>query len=191
MPFFKFLPPDATVRHVMMNQPERYLPIGGTFTQNVLRGPSPFTVAERELIATYVSGLNQCQYCHGAHRAFAVDNGVDPALFEQVMSDADSAAVADQMKPVLRYVKKLTLTPSRMTQADADAVFAAGWDERALGDAVAVCALFNFFNRIVEGHGVRGSDAIWNRAAKMIRESGYETFLKQAAAERAAARAGE
>jgi uncharacterized peroxidase-related enzyme len=191
MPFFKFLPPDATVRHVMTNQPERYLPIGGTFTQNVLRGPSPFTVAERELIAAYVSGLNQCQYCHGAHKAFAVDNGIDPALFESLMADVDAALVADKMKPVLRYVKKLTLTPSCMSQADADAVFAAGWDERALGDAVAICALFNFFNRIVEGHGVRGSDAIWARATRMIRETGYETFLKQAAAERAAARAGE
>jgi hypothetical protein len=91
---------------------------------------------------------------------------------------------------VLRYVKKLTLTPSRMTRADADAVFAAGWDERALGDAVAICALFNFYNRIVEGHGVRGSEAIWSRATKMIRETGYETFLKEAAAARAA-RAGE
>jgi uncharacterized peroxidase-related enzyme len=181
MPYFKFLPPDGTVRHVMMNQPARYLPIGGTFTQHVLRGPSPFTVAERELIAAYVSGLNQCQYCHGAHKAFAVDNGVDPDLFESLMTDIDAAPVDKKMRPVLRYAKKLTLSPARMAQTDADAVFAAGWDEQALGDVVAVTALFNFFNRIVEGHGVRGSDAIWTRAAKMIRETGYESFLKEAA----------
>jgi uncharacterized peroxidase-related enzyme len=190
MPFFRFLPPDGTVRHVMMDRPERYLPIGGTFTQNVLRGASPFTVAERELMAAYVSGLNQCQYCHGAHKAFAIDNGVDPALFESLMADIDAAPVAEKMKPVLRYVKKLTLAPSRMVRADAEAVFAAGWDERALGDAVAVCALFNFYNRIVEGHGVRGCQAIWSRATRMIRETGYETFLKDAAAAHAA-RAGE
>ena len=37
----------------------------------ILRGASPLTVAERELIAAYVSGLNTCGYCHGAHRMIA------------------------------------------------------------------------------------------------------------------------
>jgi AhpD family alkylhydroperoxidase len=41
-----------------------------------LRGPSPFTVAERELIAAYVSGLNACGYCHGIHRVTADAFGV-------------------------------------------------------------------------------------------------------------------
>jgi alkylhydroperoxidase family enzyme len=35
------------------------------FHEVLLRGPSPFTEAERELIAAYVSGLNRCRYCHG------------------------------------------------------------------------------------------------------------------------------
>jgi len=37
------------------------------------------------------------------------------------------------------YLRKLTLTPTRMTQADA--VFTAGWDERALCDTVQICCL--------------------------------------------------
>ena len=41
-----------------------------------------------------------------------------------------------------------------MSQEDADQVYAAGWDERALHDAIEVCALFNFMNRFVEGHGL-------------------------------------
>ena len=71
MPFFDFLPDDATVRDIMFQQPERFLPICGVFTQDVMRGPSPLSVAEREIVATYTSGLNQCQYCTGAHSAFA------------------------------------------------------------------------------------------------------------------------
>ncbi len=182
MPFFSFLPDDATVRHIMFHQPERFSPVCGDFTQDIMRGPSPLSVAVREIIAAYTSGLNQCQYCSGAHRAFAVDNGVDPVLFDGLMANVDTAPVEDRLKPILHFVRKLTLTPSRMTQADADAVFAAGWDEQALGDAVAVCALFNFYNRLVDGHGVRGTEAGWVRSAKGIREGGYGQFIKDAIA---------
>ena len=40
-----------------------------------------------------------------------------------------------------------------MIQEDADAVFDAGWDEKALHDAIAVCARMSFMNRLVEGFG--------------------------------------
>jgi len=40
-----------------------------------------------------------------------------------------------------------------MTQADADAVFNAGWDEKALHDAIAVTARMCFMQRLVEGYG--------------------------------------
>ncbi len=40
-----------------------------------------------------------------------------------------------------------------MTQEDADAVFAAGWDEQALHDAIVVTARAGFMQRLVEGHG--------------------------------------
>jgi len=56
-----------------------------------------------------------------------------------------------RMKPLLRYVGKLTLTPAKITPEDAQAVLAAGWHEQALHDAVAVCGLFNMMNRMVEG----------------------------------------
>ena len=55
---------------------------------------------------------------------------------------------------MLAYVAKLTRDPTSLRRADAEAVYAAGWSERALYDAVQVCALFNFMNRIVEGTGV-------------------------------------
>jgi hypothetical protein len=47
--------------------------------------------------------------------------------------------VSERLKPVLAYIRKLTLTPTKMAQTDVDAVFAAGWDERAVYDAVQVC----------------------------------------------------
>jgi len=57
------------------------------------------------------------------------------------------------MKPLLRYAGKLTPTPAKITLADAEAVLAAGWQEQALHEAVAVCGLFNMMNQLVDGLG--------------------------------------
>ncbi len=120
----------------------------------ILRGDSPLTVAERELIAAYVSGINACDFCFEAHRTFAEMHGVAPGLLERLIKEPQPEGVDDKLLPLLAYVRKLTLTPSRMTPADADAVYAAGWPEKALFHAVAVCALFNFMNRMVDGTGI-------------------------------------
>jgi hypothetical protein len=40
-----------------------------------------------------------------------------------------------------------------VAQADVDAVFAAGWGEKALHDAIAVTARMIFMSRIIQGHG--------------------------------------
>ena len=124
----------------------------------VLRGPSPLTVGERELIAAYVSGINACAYCQGAHRIFAEIHGIDAQVFEQLITDPAAAGVSGRLLPILTYVKKLTQSPAMVSDRDASAVYAEGWGEEALYDAICVCALFNFMNRIVEGCGVVTND---------------------------------
>jgi hypothetical protein len=57
------------------------------------------------------------------------------------MDDVDLAPVDERLKPILRYVRKLTETPSRIRKADADAVYHAGWSDEALLHAVAICAI--------------------------------------------------
>ncbi len=126
----------------------------------VLRGESPLSVAERELIAAFVSGLNACSFCLGAHSIIAETFGVAEATIQALVSDLEHAPVDERLRPLLRYVEKLTRAPASVTARDRQAVFAAGWSERALHDAVATCALFNFMNRLVEGMGVKTSPAI-------------------------------
>ena len=123
------------------------------FHDIVLRGESPLTPGEREMIAAHVSGKNACDYCYGAHSMIAGAFGVDSNLFDEMQNDLSTANVDEKMKPLLAYAEKLTKEPSKVTSSDAQAVYDAGWDERALYDAVTVCALFNFMNRIVEGTG--------------------------------------
>ena len=150
----------------------------------LLRGPSPLSIAQRELIAAYVSGLNACGYCQGAHQAIAEIHGIAPAVFAQLLDDPASSGVDPALLPILAYARKLTATPSRMTDADAQAVYAAGWDEQALFHAICVCAIFNFMNRVVEGCGVETDAQVI--AAQRQRHAGlkddpqaYQSFGRQ------------
>jgi uncharacterized peroxidase-related enzyme len=172
MPYLKSLPEDAVLLQVFRTYPEYSRPLLD-YHELVMRGPSPFTAAERELIAAYVSGVNSCGYCHGVHTATAEEFGVEPGLLEAALADLDTAPVAEKLKPVLRYAGKLTETPSRVSQADADAVLAAGWDEVALYHTVLVCALFNFMNRLVDGLGVRADSDYYATSAARLRRIGY------------------
>lgn len=78
-----------------------------------------------------------------------------------------------RIRPVLAFVRKLTLSPATITLADADAVFAAGWNDRALHDAAAICGLFNLMNRLVNGLGVEASETYIAIAAQRLAERGY------------------
>ncbi len=150
---FPSLPDAATLGDVFTAFPDTVAPLM-EFHDRLLRGDSPLSVAERELIAAYVSGLNACTFCHDAHRIHAKAHGIPLDTIDALMADLDSAPVDDRLKPILRYVAKLTQNPSRMTEADAEDVYAAGWNERALFDAVLTCATFNMMNRILEGTGI-------------------------------------
>jgi len=149
---FPSLPDNHQLDSVFRRFPHAAAPLL-EYHDRILRDPSPLTVAERELIAAYTSGLNACTYCHGSHVIAASAFGIDEHIFEGLIADLETANIDAKVKPLLAYVRKLTLTPSKMVPADAEAVYEAGWDEQALFDAVSVCALFNMMNRIVEGTG--------------------------------------
>jgi uncharacterized peroxidase-related enzyme len=151
---FPSLPDRPVLGDVFKRFPQGIAPLL-EYHDVLLRGPSPLSVAQRELIAAYVSGLNACRYCYGAHRTIAEIHGVPPSAMEGLLDGPAPAHVEPALLPILAYVKKLTEQPSRMTDADAQAVYAAGWDEQALFHAICVCAIFNFMNRVVEGCGVQ------------------------------------
>ncbi|MCI0434093.1 MAG: peroxidase-related enzyme [Gemmatimonadetes bacterium] len=133
------------------------------YHDRVLRHPAPLTVAERELIAAVVSGINACGYCYGAHRIIAETFGVDESVIRSAVNDPGMSLLPAHMRPLLRFVKKLTRAPSSIRDADRDAVLAAGWSEEALYYAVLTCALFNAMNRIVDGMGITTSADIQAR----------------------------
>jgi uncharacterized peroxidase-related enzyme len=174
MPFFPSMPDNAGPTNVFSAYPDifkHWLKMG----QELMRGDSPLSEGERELIASYVVGLNKCEYAYVAHSAVTYAWGIQEGLLEALLEDPDSAPVEEKFRPLLAFVRKLTLTPSEMEQSDADAVFAAGWDERALNDAILVTARMSFMNRIVEGYGFTPMTPEKAKAdAKLRIEKGYQ-----------------
>ncbi len=184
MPFVKSMPDDASAVDVFAAHPAIYRPWVQTINA-ILRGPSSLSHKEREIIAVYTSGLNECQYCRGGHAFIAESLGVSPETIEDLLGDIDAARVDERLRPILRYIRKLTLTPNRMTQADADAVFDAGWDEKAFHDAIAVCCLFSFMNRLVGGFGILpGPQSDSPEAAEAARTLDYSAMIGNALAAR-------
>lgn len=174
MRVFPSIEGEPSLDKVFQRFPHTVLPLL-EYHDRLLRDPSPLTVAERELIAAYVSGVNSCTFCHGAHVVAARAFGIDPDLFDGLMADVETSSVDDKLKPLLAYVGKLTRAPSMMTEADAKRVYEAGWEEQALFDAVSVCALFNFMNRIVEGSGIKSNPLEGDQAelqSRMMRMGG-------------------
>ena len=168
--------PDAGLLQIFQAFPELARPLL-EYHEALLRGESPFTVAERELIAAYVSALNKCDYCQAVHSRTAVALGVNVDVVENLISSLRNKHADAKMEPVLAFVRKLTISPGKITTADVDPIFAAGWDDRALHDAVAICGLFNLMNRLVDGLGVEASEAYIKKAAQRLADGGYAPLL--------------
>jgi uncharacterized peroxidase-related enzyme len=147
------------------------------FHDSVMRAPSALSVAERELIAAYVSALNACSFCHSAHTKIAVAFGIAPATIEALVEDIGHAPVTPKLRVLFSYVEKLSTAPSKITQKDSKAVYDAGWSEQALHDAVSVCALFNFMNRFVSGLGVETENQEHDRSTDAYLSETYYTNI--------------
>ena len=151
---FSSLPDNPSLRDVLIVFPKASNELLA-FIEQVMRTEGPLSIGERELLATYVSSLNSCGFCFGAHLAFCNAFGIENDKITSLLEDIENASIEEKLKPLFRYVKKLTLEPSKIERKDADDVFAAGWSEIALFDAVQVCSLFNMMNRLVDGTGVK------------------------------------
>src|SRR5437773_11241584 len=80
----------------------------GGLTQEAMRGPSAWSVADRELMAAFVSKVNESAFCVSAHTATAGQAYQDGAKVQAVLTDLDSAPVENGLRATLRMLGKLT-----------------------------------------------------------------------------------
>ncbi|NRB51823.1 MAG: carboxymuconolactone decarboxylase family protein [Saprospiraceae bacterium] len=172
MPFFKHLDDYSDITDITFNDRKRLGPLDKV-AQRIMRGQSPLSAAEKEIMAAFVSGLNACQFCYGSHAAVAAQFGVEGDIIEQLLEDIDQAPIKEKLKPLFHYLKKLTLTPSKIVQKDVDKVWAAGWTEEALYHTILIACLFNFYNRLLDGHGVKGNSFIYQLGGAHLSKNGY------------------
>ncbi|MEM7283090.1 MAG: carboxymuconolactone decarboxylase family protein [Pseudomonadota bacterium] len=145
-----------------------------SLAQDLLRtGECQLSAAERELVGAYASGVNACTYCFDTHKSTAISFGVDESLLEAMVHDLEISGVDSKLLPVCQYIRKLTLTPARVTQTDVDNVFSVGWDENTFHFVVMICSFFNMMNRIMNGYGVTNTEGFrWDQGAKLA-DHGY------------------
>jgi AhpD family alkylhydroperoxidase len=98
----------------------------GKYADEPLRGESELTVGERETLAACVSQLSSCNFCHGNHKIITEIHGVDPDLLELLLDSPGDSGIDEKGLPLLTCVRKLTESPSRVTDLDARLVFDAG-----------------------------------------------------------------
>lgn len=125
--------------------------------QQLLRGESDLTSAERELIAVRVSAGNECTFCSNAHGATArvLLDGDANGIVDDVLHGSSCEHLDERMHALLAIADKVRENARTVTQQDVDAARAAGASDQAIHDAVAVAAAFSMYNRYVDGLGAK------------------------------------
>jgi uncharacterized peroxidase-related enzyme len=159
---------EPGIRGLFKYRPETALPMN-QLAEVLLRGDSTLTRGERELIAAYVSSLNQCRFCASSHSAFAaaqLPEGME--LVDQVRKDADSAPVSPKLKALLDIAAAVQAGGRNVTGVE-------------IHDTVLIAAAFCMFNRYVDGLGTWAPEdpAAYAAAAEMIVAAGYVGTMPQ------------
>ncbi|RDV43284.1 hypothetical protein DOE76_18640 [Leifsonia sp. ku-ls] len=148
-------------------------PVLGAWTQKAMRGPSDWSVAERELMAAMVASWNSCPFCVGAHSAIAA-RGMDDAVAAAVLADYRTAPIDEKYRAALAFLEKMTRRPTDLTACDARAVLDTGVTAQALQDAAAVGAVFNIVTRNANALGfAMPTPDEFAKAAGMLLRRGY------------------
>jgi uncharacterized peroxidase-related enzyme len=132
---------------------------------------------ERELIATFVSSRNNCQFCQLSHGAAAAAHLGDEAVVKQVKSDFAQAPVSDKLKALLAIAGKVQQDGKLVTSSDVEAARSHGATDLEIHDTVLIAAAFCMYNRYVDGLGTwQPSDPeMYAQMGRHLAEEGYTT----------------
>jgi len=139
------------IRSLVMFRPEtgKYL---YELAQVLLRSLSSLSEGDRELIAAYVSGRNNCHFCMSSHAAAArCLFGDESAVVDQTLKDIKTANISSKMKSLLNIAGKVQIMGTEVKQGDVDLARMEGATDREIHDTVLIAATFSMFNRYVDG----------------------------------------
>lgn len=163
--------PDAA--KLVFYRPDFYGARAKEFTHEAMRGPSAWSVGDRELMAAYVSKVNKSAFCIGAHSATARQAYQGGAKVRAVLADLESAPVEEGLRATLRMLGKLT-REGKVGAENMREVLSAGVSRQQVEDALAVCAAFNTTDRLADAFGFDVlSPEGFEAGAKYLLKRGY------------------
>jgi uncharacterized peroxidase-related enzyme len=163
--------PDAA--RLVFYRPDFYGSRAKEFTHKAMRGASGWSVADRELMAAYVSKVNDSAFCIGAHSATAGQAYQDGAKVRAVLADLDSAPIEEGLRATLRMLGTLT-REGKVGAGNMRQVLSAGVSREQVEDALAVCAAFNTTDRLADAFGFEVlSPAGFEAGANYLLKRGY------------------
>lgn len=160
---------------LLIYRPETAKPLCD-LAETLLRGPSSLTPGERELIASYVSGLNDCRFCSDSHAAFAaaqLPEGM--TLVDHVRADLDTAPVPAKLGALLRIAAAVQRGGNNVRAEDVEAARESGASDQEIHDVVLIAAAFCMVNRYVDGLATTlpGDPGGYAAMAESIVNTGY------------------
>ena len=131
----------------------RHLTAWWSYYDDLMRGDSGLSKAQREMIAVVVSAENRCHYCIVSHSAALRKLTNDPTLVDRLATGYKYAELEPRERAMLDFAVKLTTDSHRTTEQDVEALRAAGWSDEEIMDMAQVAAMFNFTNRLASTLG--------------------------------------
>lgn len=153
--------------------------------ETLLRGPSALTSGEREMIAAFVSNLNDCYFCQTSHAAAAAHHeGCNYAMVDAIRLDYQRAPISEKLKALLAIAGKVQEGGKRVTTDHIAEARRQGATDLEIHDTVLIAAAFCMFNRYVDGlatHTPRDF-ALYDRMGARMAAQGYTTSAPAAVA---------
>jgi len=152
MPHIKLPNEYPGIRSLFVFRPETAAPLCN-LAQVLLHDPHPtLTAGERELIASYVSNLNTCNFCTRSHSAIAKHQlGSELSLVKQVLADPETAPISNKLKALLKIAAKVQSGGKNVTTDDVVLARNEGATDIEIHDTVLIAAAFCMYNRYVDG----------------------------------------
>lgn len=142
-------------------------------THEAMRGPSEWSVGDRELMAAVVANANECQWCTTAHSAAAAGAYGDRTKVAAAIADLETAPIEEPLRATLRMLRKLAHEQT-VGADDLRALLAAGVSPQQVEDALAVSFAFNVTARLAEAFGfVMATPEAFEAGAKYLLAWGY------------------
>jgi len=175
MPYIALNSAEPGIRGLLRYRPQTARPLS-ELCEVLLRGPSTLIRGERELIAAYVSALNDCRYCASSHSVCAaaqLPGGM--TVVEQVRADPGSAPVSAKVKALLAVAAAVARSGRAVTAGHVAQARSAGASDVEIHDTVLIAATFCMFNRYVDGLATTAPDdpAAYAAGAQRLVAQGY------------------